>query len=544
MYLPGEQFGIGTRVYTIASLPGAPAFSDAREGRAAVVYRVECGGTNQALKVFKSGFSRASTSVVDQVMGRLALIPGLVVATHVSVEGPSHRELLLIHPDLEHAHLMPWVDGPTWQACIVEKRALSVSQAIAIAKSLASTFGQLESIGVAHCDLSGGNIVLPLLLPGYDYGWPAEIVDLDQVYCSDLDAPVQPTLGSPGYQLPGADRHWGLLADRYAGGTLLAEVLSWPDAEVRSVSGAESYNDPASQENGVRRREVQAAALRRLYGSTALSDLLACLFASRVLTDCPALIDWHREIAALSATPALQAKASTTNQRLRSPHDGSDVRIRDGDLSPSPSGATSQMPTWEFDVGGSRQMRMAYGVLAFGLVALVAAAVAAAGFSWGEAFMDAVISAGGRRLAQAISGAVAGLLVGVAEAWLLRRAFSAFGGGAYVALSVAGGLAGGFVGGWSVDALSLNWYIAGALAGAVAGLVASASQMRRLTHGNPAIWISYHCVGWALIWGLAWELSFDAPGALVGQVLAVATFIFASGILTVLALEKMPQFEF
>jgi hypothetical protein len=92
--------------------------------------------------------------------------------------------------------------------------------------------------------------------------------------------------------------------------------------------------------------------------------------------------------------------------------------------------------------------------------------------------------------------------------------------------------------------MSLDWFVAGGLAGAIAGLITGASQTQRLAHGNPAIWISYHCVGWALIWALAWGVSFEAPGGVSGEVLAVATLVFASGILTVLALQKMPQFEF
>jgi hypothetical protein len=547
MYLPGDGFPIGGRIYTVASLAASPAFADAREGRAAVVYRLECEGSSQALKVFKIGFSRAGSAALDTVLRRVALVPGLMAASRVSIEGPGYQGLLQAHPDLNHAHLMPWVDGPTWQACVVDRRALTVEEAITIARSLASTFAQVESIGVAHCDLSGGNIVLPVLLSRTDYRWPAELVDLDQLFCPDLDAPVQPTLGSPGYQLTGADRHWGALGDRYAGGILLAEVLSWPAPDVRAISGAESYYDPASPGDQNQRRRVQVEALRRMYRSTGLGQLLGRLFSARTLADCPALIEWHEAIFTLSATAATTDPAAITRVMDIAAHPArraSSISAAD-EASPAPSrGGDTQIPTWEFDVGGSRRTRVALGVAAFGLIAGAAAVVALVGTSSIVALAQGLNKAGGNTLVQSVSGAGAGLLVGIAEAFLLRRAFSGYTVGAHIAYSAVGGLAGGLVGGFAIDAFVSTWWLAGVAAGAVAGLVAGASQARRLAHGEPAVWISYHAAGWAVIWGIVWALSEAYPGSAAGMTIGAVILILASGAMTVLALAKMPDFEF
>jgi MFS family permease len=219
------------------------------------------------------------------------------------------------------------------------------------------------------------------------------------------------------------------------------------------------------------------------------------------------------------------------------------MNLRGGEP-PVQNAATTQLPTWEFDVGESRQQRVGYGIAAFGVVALAVAALALAGFSAVQSLGTPLLDAGGQTFVQGATGVVAGLLVGAAEAFLLRRAFSGYGSAAFVVSSAAGGLVGGLLCGFCVDTFAWSWLFAGAAAGAVAGLLAGASQVRRLAHGNPAIWISYHSGGWALIWGVAWAISWLDPGSPAGTAIGAVTLVFASGILTVLALQKMPQFEF
>lgn len=530
MYLPGDRFSIAGRTYVVAALPGVPAFSDAREGRAATVYRVQYGRTNFALKVFKTGFAREEPARIRDVMTRLSIVPGLMVASHTAVERSKHGQLLLDRPDLEHAHLMPWVEGPTWQSFIVDRRPINGEDAIAVAKSLASTLAQLESMGMAHCDLSGGNVLLPIFADGSTYKWPAELVDLDQLFCAELGAPVQSTLGSPGYQLSASARAWGPNADRYSGGVLLAEILAWPDAAVRSASGAESYYDPTSRQESDRRTQIQVSALEHLYGPGSVATLLSMLKGSDTLDRCPSLAEWHAAVSMLDSETAnspIPIETAGPASRLVAQPD-----------------ASRELPTWEYDLGSSRQRRLAEGLLLFCLVAAAGATAVAAGFAEINSLTNSLREAGGQAFAQAPGGVAAGLMVGGAEAWLLRRTFGGYAASAFVASSMAGGGLGAFVGGLSFDQLQFGWFLAGACAGAIAGAIAGAVQATRLVRGSQWIWIAYHVVGWAAIWGIAWSARLIAPAGMASTVLASVILVLASGLLTALAIQSLPELEF
>ena len=532
MYLPGDKFVIDGRPFVVAALPQARSFSDAREGRAATVYRVGSGGSDHALKVFKTGYASKEPGGSRDVMARLSLIPGLTVASHTSIEKMQYGPLLDSHPDLEHAHLMPWIEGPTWQSFIVDKRPLSVEDALSVARSLASTLAQLESMGMAHCDLSGGNVLLPMFAGRKGFKWPAELVDLDQLYHSGLDKPVQLTLGSPGYQLSPTSRDWSPLADRYSGGVLLAEILSWPDDSVRAASGAESYYDPTSQNAESDRRRIQVAGLKSVYGQSGITTLLSTLLAAETLEQCPTLSEWHRGISDLGAK-AEDQKELVTESSARTRHAAERT-------TPGRTQAVG-LPTWEYDLGSSRDRRLAEGLIAFAVIAAAACGLVVLAVSNIQSLTSALQGSGGQALAQMPGGLAAGLMVGTAEVLLFRRIFNGYGAGAFLVSSVVGGGLGAYCGGWSLDHLQYGLFWGGAIAGAMAGLIAAAVQATRLVRGSRILWVSYHLVGWGAIWGIAWSIS-PHPG--LSTAVAAAFLVLGSGALTILATQAIRELEF
>jgi hypothetical protein len=516
----------------VAALPQAQAFSDAREGRAATVYRVRSDSADYALKVFKTGYASKEPEGTRDVMARLSIIPGLIAASHTAIEKPQHDPLLDSHPDLEHAHLMPWVEGPTWQSFIVDRRPLAVEDALSIARSLASTFAQLESLGMAHCDLSGGNVLLPMFTDGKGYKWPAELVDLDQLYHSGLAKPIQLTLGSPGYQLLPSSRDWSPLADRYSGGVLLAEILSWPDEAVRAASGAEGYYDPSSRRAESDRRRIQIEGFRRIYGHSGVTTLLETLLAGQTLEQCPTLSEWHRAISDLGAK-AEDQKESVTESPAK-------ARLATGKTASSQPQAPG-LPTWEYGLGSSRNQRLAEGAIAFVVVAAAACGLVALGLSDVVSLTGVLRDAGGAALARMPGGLGAGLMVGAAEALLFRRTFSGYAAGAFLVSSVIGGGLGAFAGGLSLDQLHCGVLWGGVVAGAIAGSIAAAVQATQLVRGSQLLWVSYHLVGWSAIWGVAWAIDFSGG---LSMAVAAAVLVLGSGMLTVLATQGIRELEF
>jgi hypothetical protein len=120
-----------------------------------------------------------------------------------------------------------------------------------LARALALTLALAEANGLAHCDLSGSNVLLPdLHVIGQEMpdlrlaasGHPVELVDLDGMYAPGLDRPGCLASGSPGYAHKTTPRgEWGPMADRFAAAVLLAEMLAWSDAQVRLNAHGKQY---------------------------------------------------------------------------------------------------------------------------------------------------------------------------------------------------------------------------------------------------------------------------------------------------------------
>ena len=170
----GDQLNIDGVIYRIAEHPAAPGIPYGQEGRQAIVYQLVAsspdagegqGGGLRALKVFRPRYRVPALVTLADRIAAFAELPGLLVCRRTVLSARRHKDLLRQYPDLLYAVLMPWVEGPTWVQVLLEKRELSPEQSLALARALAEILAGMEEHGLAHCDLSGPNVMLPYLTP-------------------------------------------------------------------------------------------------------------------------------------------------------------------------------------------------------------------------------------------------------------------------------------------------------------------------------------------------------------------------------------------
>jgi hypothetical protein len=306
--------------YRIAEHPAAPGFPYGQEGRAGIVYCLQNPATasKAALKVFKPRFRTPALVSQAEKLAAFADLPGLTVCRRTVLTRAQNADLLRQHPDLIYAVLMPWIEGPTWTEVMLEKRPLTPQQALDLARALAEVLESMEVHGLAHCDLSGPNVLLPMLAgqtadrrPQTAYRPPSavELVDVEGLYAPGLPRPEALPSGSSGYAHRTArEGLWGPTADRFAGAVLLAEMLGWCDPQVVQAAWGESYFDPQEMQQDTPRYRTLMAALERRWGSN-VARLFERAWRSDSLLDCPTFGEW---LVALPEHPVAQAFSLST----------------------------------------------------------------------------------------------------------------------------------------------------------------------------------------------------------------------------------------
>ncbi|HNR95910.1 MAG TPA: SUMF1/EgtB/PvdO family nonheme iron enzyme [Anaerolineae bacterium] len=263
-----------------------------QEGRQAVVYQLVSGGESRALKVFKARFRVPGLVFLGEQMARYSSLPGLSVCSRTVLTPQNHATTLRGNADLLYAVLMPWIEGPTWMQVLLEKRELSAGQSLSLARGLADVLATMEQRTVAHCDLSGPNVLLPELGGGRGLA----LVDVEQMFAPELRQPETLPGGSPGYAHRSvAGGLWAGNADRFAGALLLAEMLGWCDTRVRSSAWGESYFDPAEVQHACPRLEILREVLDQHWGG-AVAGLLDRAWRSDTLSECATLGEWLLEL--------------------------------------------------------------------------------------------------------------------------------------------------------------------------------------------------------------------------------------------------------
>jgi hypothetical protein len=324
----GDELTLNNVTYRIAEHPAAPGIPYGQEGRAGIVYQLlpadrSAGFQPAALKVFRARFRTPALVSQAEKLAAFADLPGLTVCRRTVLTPTRHADLLRREPDLTYAVLMPWIEGPTWVEVMLEKRPLTPQQALDLARAFAQVLVRMEEQGLAHCDLSGPNVLLPMLAgqtadrrpqTAYSPSSTVELVDVEGLYAPGLPRPEVLPSGSSGYAHRTArEGLWGPTADRFAGAVLLAEMLGWGDESVRQACYGETYFDPAempsvAQASACDRYQTLLSALARHYGQP-VADLFERAWTSETLADCPTFGEW---LVALPEQPVGQAFSLST----------------------------------------------------------------------------------------------------------------------------------------------------------------------------------------------------------------------------------------
>jgi len=292
---PNDELIISGVTYRVAEHPSAPGIPHGQEGRAGIVYHLhptssgkKAVGENLALKVFKPRFRLPYLVSQAERIATYADLPGLQVCRRTVLSPSRHVELLRQHPDLTYAVLMPWIEGPTWLEVVLEKKPYSREQSLALARALTETLVRMEEQGIAHCDLSGPNVMLPVLAGREGL----ELVDVEGIYAPGLPQPEALSSGSAGYAHKAIrDGAWNPKADRFAGAVLLAEMLGWCDEQVCQAAWSESYFEPGETQKNGKRYQTLLTSLRR-HWDDGIANLFERAWRSDTLADCPTFGEW------------------------------------------------------------------------------------------------------------------------------------------------------------------------------------------------------------------------------------------------------------
>lgn len=277
-----------------------------------MVYQITSGHEERALKVFKPRFRVPSMVALTRRLAPFAELPGLQVCRRLVITPQQHDNLLTLDPDLLYAVVMPWIKGPTWMEVLFNSQAMTPEESLSLARGFALVLAGMEQEGLAHCDLSGPNVLLPMFAGAASDQGPVALVDVEQLYGPDLRKPETITSGSSGYTHRIAPEDpWSPEADRFAGAILLAEMLGWCDTQVREAAWGETYFDPDELQRDSQRYQLLDSVLRARWGDNT-ARLLERAWASDTLGECATFGEWlvklpknvaRQEASASSAPP-------------------------------------------------------------------------------------------------------------------------------------------------------------------------------------------------------------------------------------------------
>ncbi|MFN8636643.1 MAG: hypothetical protein U0893_22565, partial [Chloroflexota bacterium] len=294
----GEALEIDGVSLRVVPHPIAPRIPYGQEGRQGTVYCLDTGAGLRALKVFAPAYRQPSLAELADQLRAFAQLPGLAVCDRVALIPQRHAQVLQPHPDLLYAVLMPWIVGPTWFDVVVERRALTAELSSTLAQALVTMLLAMETNGVAHCDISGPNVILPGLAspPTVAAGSTCALVDVEQLYAPMMPRPLAVSGASPGYahRTAGAGI-WEPAGDRFAGAIVLAEILGWSNDLVRSSAAGEAFFDQSELHTECSRYRLLRKVLADDWGETT-ARLFERAWQSSTLRECPPLAEWGAAI--------------------------------------------------------------------------------------------------------------------------------------------------------------------------------------------------------------------------------------------------------
>lgn len=313
-----EEIRICRNHYRFTEHPSAPGMPYGQTGRRATVYQLQDDhGDFHALKVFTQAFRSPQVELQATQIGCYADLPGLAACQRSVLTPGANPEQITANPDLSYAVLMPWMQGITWQEIVMHRQPISRGQSLLVAENLVSLLAVMEQNNLAHCDLSGSNVIVNLDAQHVTGNGDSSLalIDLEDLYAPGLTLPEKLPAGSIGYaHRSSGDGVWSPEADRFAGAVLLAEILGWCDELVRAAACGEQYYDPDELQENSDRYQLLCSVLTTRWGDQIVAAFKRIWFCSN-LSDCLPMAEWAQLLQV--DVPEIKIPA----QVLNSPHE-------------------------------------------------------------------------------------------------------------------------------------------------------------------------------------------------------------------------------
>ncbi|WP_211745828.1 hypothetical protein [Paenibacillus sp. Marseille-Q4541] len=307
---PGDQIHINGITYLVGQHPAAPGIAYAQTGRQGTVYKLIPADGNEyeskALKVFFPKFRVPAMVYQSEQMEKYSEVSGLQVCNRDVLTPERNGKLISEHGDLLYSVLMPWISGITWFDIICDKKLLTPSESLTLAASFAGIGSAMEQRGIAHCDLSAPNVLIPFFseVEQPEGSSAVELVDVEQIYSPKMDRPDALLAGSAGYAAHRIVNSglWSSYADRFAGAVILAEMLGYSDQDIVQRTYGESYFDQRELQTSCDRYIKLLQFLERRYGRK-ISELFSRAWNSQDLSSCPTFGEWLIAISTIELQP-------------------------------------------------------------------------------------------------------------------------------------------------------------------------------------------------------------------------------------------------
>jgi serine/threonine protein kinase len=193
---------------------------------------------------------------------------------------------------IDGAVLMPGVSAPTWADLVVsihEGATLSKVERLLLCQKLSEQIGWLESVGLAHRDVSRTNVLVDSL------NIEIHLIDWDSLYHPLLPMPANAVCGTKGYLAPflkfaegqDAQTTWLENSDRFALAILSVELLII-GASLPPAPELISQNDLYHRSG----RDLRAVREALRHTLPAAGKLFEAALAARSFAECPRPSDW------------------------------------------------------------------------------------------------------------------------------------------------------------------------------------------------------------------------------------------------------------
>lgn len=290
-----DQIKIGDEHYVFTEHPSAKGMPYGQAGRRATVYQVRNRLMQlRALKVFTPAFRSSRTEEQVEILARYSTLPGLIACKRIVISPSDNPKLVSAYPDLSYSVLMPWLQGTTWQEIVMNRQFMTKENSLGLATRLLTVLAVMESKTIAHCDLSGPNLILNTTSskPSSNGHNHITLIDLEDLYAKDLKEPIKLPAGSAGYaHREVKDGVWCAEADRFSGAVLLANILGWSNRTIRDKACGEQYFDSDEIQEDCERYEKLESVLDNEWGSQP-ANLFKQAWQSSSLEACPRFSEW------------------------------------------------------------------------------------------------------------------------------------------------------------------------------------------------------------------------------------------------------------